>query len=281
LNLVIIYSIYIFYKNNLIYTQKIKPTIMKKMKFILEFKEYSKKNKLNEGGGAGKEFTFDDLSYDIKFEYSKEGLKLVSKSVELGDKLDIIGYQDGMRDISTEGLFEADITYTLTSEQVGSITVGQIDYYIGDGVLFSEYDKETTLKEIVEKTGEVIELGVNGSGDLEYMYGAGWLTPHVDKETILNINVDNIRGDYSINDYIEDKEVYSLLSKAGFTANITLKATEKFEQLWKELFIDTPYYQDYLDEFEKEFGEDSDEEPLSEDDFYQQHQDDMQSNWGI
>jgi hypothetical protein len=87
--------------------------------------------------------------------------------------------------------------------------------------------------------------------------------------------------DYSINDSIEDKEVYGLLSKVGLTVNITLKATEIFEQLWKELFIDTPYYQDYLDEFEKEFGDDSEEEPLSEEDYYQQHQDDMQSNWGI
>jgi len=239
------------------------------------------KNKLNEGGGAGKEFKFYDSSYDIKFEYSKEGLKLVTKSVELGDKLDIIGYQDGMSDISMEGLFEADITYTLTSDQVGSITVGQIEYYVGKGVLFSEYDKETTLKEIVEKTDESIELNVNGSGDLEYMYGAGWLTPHVDKDTVINIDIDNIRGDYSINDSIEGKDVYGLLSKAGFKANITLKATEKFEQFWKELFIDTPYYQDYLDEFEKEFGEDSEDSPLSEEDYYQQYQDDLQHNWGI
>ena len=254
---------------------------MKKMKFILEFKEYSNKNKLNEGGGAGKEFKFEDLSYDLKFEYSKEGLKLVTKNVELGEKLDIIGYQDGMSDISTEGLFEADITYTFTSEQVGSITVGQIEYHIGKGVLFSEYDKETTLKEIVGKTGEVIELGVGGSGEMEYMHGAGSMLSHIDKETTISMDIDNIRGDYSINDSIEGKDVYGLLSKAGFTAKITLKATERFEQLWKELFVDTPYYQDYLDEFQKEFGEDSKEEPLSEDDYYQQHQEDMQSNWGI
>lgn len=246
------------------------------MKFILEFKEYNQKNKLNEGGGAGKEFKFYDLSYDLKFEYSKDSLKLIKKEVNLGEKLDIIGYDDGMDNISMEDLFESDIKYTLTAEQVGSITVGQVEYNVGNGVLFSEYNKETTLKDIVEK-GKTIEIGVGGSGDLEYMHGAGWILSTIDKDTTLTIDVDNISGDYSMNDYIDGVEVYGLLSKVGFTAHIILKATEKFEQLWDDLFVNNSYYQDYLDSFDEGDGE----EPLSEDDFYEQEQDDLRLNYGI
>ena len=218
------------------------------MKYILEFNQY---HKLNEGGGAGKNFEFEDIGYDLKFEYSKDGLKLISKEVTLGDKMDLIGYQDGRRNISTEGLFETDIKYTFSEEKLGNVTVGQIIYFTGEDMWLtsslhvSDYDKETTLKEIVQK-GDTIDIQITGSGSVEYMYGAGWLTPSMDKGTEIEINIDNMSGEWGMMDYIDDKNVqglmfpYSYFAKEfkspDFTAEIVLKATEKFEEVWDDIF---------------------------------------------
>jgi len=40
------------------------------MKKILEFNKFIQKFVLNEGGGAGKNFSFNDITFDIKLKYS-------------------------------------------------------------------------------------------------------------------------------------------------------------------------------------------------------------------
>lgn len=219
------------------------------MKYILEFKQYNTKNKLNEGGGAGKNFEFEDIGYDLKFKYSKDGLKLISKEVTLGDKMDLIGYQDGRRNIPTEGLFETDIEYTFSEEKLGNVTVGQIIYFTGEDMWLTNElhvsDYETTLKEIVQK-GDTIDIQITGSGSVEHMYGAGWLTPSMNNGTEIKIDIIDISGEWSMTDYIDDKNVqglmfpYSVFAKQfkspDFTADIILKATEKFEEVWDNIF---------------------------------------------
>jgi len=254
------------------------------MKYILEFKQYFTKNKLNEGGGAGKEFKFDDISFDTQFEYSKSGLKLISKKVELGEKMDLIGYQDGLSDIAVDGLFEADLDYKMSEESIGKITVGQVIYHVGEGVLFSEYPKETTFKEIVEK-GDTIQIQIGGSGSLDYVYGGGYILAGMDTGTEISIPIDRLNGDYSFNDSIDGVDVVGLFSSwsggkkqenSPFDASFKLKATEKFKELWDALFANPPYYQDYLDDFKE-----GDEEPMSEEDWWQMIQDDLQMEYGI
>lgn len=210
------------------------------MKYILEFNQY---HQLNEGGGAGKNFEFDEIGYDIKFQYSKEGLKLVSKEVTLGDKMNIIGYYDGRRNIPTEGLFETDIEYTLSEEKLSNVTVGQVIYFTGEDMWLSnsahvsDYGENTTFKEIVEQ-GETIDIQITGSGSVEHMYGASWITPSVDKDTEIKIDIDDISGEWSKMDYIDDKDVqglmfpYTMFAKQfkspDFTASIVLKATKPY-----------------------------------------------------
>lgn len=214
------------------------------MKYILEFNQY---HQLNEGGGAGKNFEFDEIGYDIKFQYSKDGLKLVSKEVTLGDKLDIIGYYDGQRNIPTDGLFETDIQYTFSEEKLAKVTVAQVIYFVGEGVLFEDYDENTTFKEIVEK-GDTIDIQITGSGSVEHMYGAGWLTPSVDKDTEITIDITDISGEWAVMDYIDDVNVQGLMfpymyfadkfksQSPEFSASIVLKATQKFVDTWNDIF---------------------------------------------
>lgn len=218
------------------------------MKYILEFNQYKK---LNEGGGAGKNFEFEDIGYDLRFEYSKDGLKLTKKEVTLGEKMDIIGYYDGRRNIPTEGCFETDIQYTFSEEKLGNVTVAQIIYFTGEDFLLmgnpiSDYGREKTLKEIVQEEDGVIDIQITGSGSVEHMYGAGWLTPSMNKGTEIKIDIIDIHGEWAIEDYMDDKNVqglmfpYSVFAKQfkspDFIADIILKATEKFEEVWEEIF---------------------------------------------
>jgi len=244
------------------------------MKYILEFNQF--KDKLFEGGGAGKEFKFASVGYDLKFEYSKDGLKLISKEVTLGEKMDLYGYQDGMGDISVEDLFEVDIDYKLPEDKVGSITVDQIIYYVGEGELFDDYDKETTLKEIVAK-GETINIQLDGSGSLDYLYGGGYILPSMGVGTELSIDLDKMGGD-DFGDYINDVNVHGLLTEKGFGAGLTIKATNKFNQLWDVLFRNPPYYSDYLESFEKD---DENDEPLDEISWWEDHLDGLRDEYGI
>jgi hypothetical protein len=235
------------------------------MKYLLEFVNFNKNyKKLNEGGGAGKEFSFDDIEYRLLFEFSEDGLKLINKHVSLGDKLDIIGYEDGLRNINVEGLFETDIIHNLTTEKVGSIKISDIVYHVGVGVLFPEYTNDMTLQDVVEN-GETIKINLSGNGKLEYMYGRGYMLSTISENQILKIDTDDISGDYSNMDYINDIDVVSLFGKYGFNVQLTLKATKRMETMWKDIF-NPETYSGYL----KRIANSETEEQLSEDDFYEQ-----------
>lgn len=234
------------------------------MKYLLEFNTFNKKyRKLNEGGGAGKEFIFEDVEYGLSFEYSESGLNLINKHVGLGDKLDINGYQDGLQNINTEGLFETDITHNLTAEKVGSIKISDIVYHVGVGTLFPEYTNDMTLRDVVEN-GETIKINLSGNGELQYMHGGGYIHSIISENQIIKISTDDIRGDYSNMDYINDVDVIGLFGKYKFEAELILKATKKMETMWKDIF-NPETYSEYL---ERIVGDD--EKQMSEDEFYEQ-----------
>lgn len=236
------------------------------MKIILEYNNFIKKYKaINEGGGAGKDIKFKDFSFDIALNYSKGILSLVKKNVELGDTIDIVGYQDGLRDIKTEELFETSISYVINEENLANLTVKNIRYYTHE--LFDGIDETKTLKELSEESD--IDIVITGGGTIEHMYGGGWITPKFEKDSVLTLNMNELNDGYD--SWINNANIYDCLDKyceISITAN--LKALEKFDGLWKELFFDYETYEDYL----KSLGTDN-IDTLSEEDFYNQKQEDL------
>jgi hypothetical protein len=247
---------------------------MKKMKLILEYNDFLKKyKKINEGGGAGKEIKFDDFEFELKFSYKNGKLELLNKSANIGDKLDIKGYQDGMENISTEDLFETEITYKLDEKLLGDLTIGQIEYYNLD-IFNKEDDKNKTLRELSDEVE--LKISVYGSGEMKKMYGSGYILSMIDKDDILHFSMGDLNDGYD--SYINDRNIYDCLDKyCGLSIDVSLKATEKMQQLWEDLFKDDETYDDYLNGL----SEDEKEDSLSEDDFYQQKQDDLKINYGI
>ena len=213
------------------------------MKIITEYFEFVKKSKLskiNEGGGAGKEIKLE-ASFEIELLYTKSGIKEVKKYLEVENSMDIIGYQDGMRGISTDGIFNETLNYNINVEQLSKITMKDIRYNVGNDFML-EYSDETTLSDIINK-GIRIPIKISGSGDLKKMYGRGWTTPVIRKNDTISFDTDNFDG---LECYMFGKNIYDLMD---CTITIDIKFTEKGDLLWNDLFFDndgTEEYQDYL-----------------------------------
>lgn len=207
------------------------------MKKILEFNKFIQKFVLNEGGGAGKNFSFNDITFDIKLKYSNGKISEIKKEVDLGDVFDLSGYNEGLSNIKTD-IFETELVYTIDEEKMKNLTVKEIEHY---NFVFTDKNDDENLYDISKS--EDILIDIEGGGKLEYMYGAGWLTPHVEKDQIIALNMDDLTDGY--NTWIDNKNVYDCLYDF-IKVKVNLKLTEKFCDLWKDLFIDPETYEEYL-----------------------------------
>lgn len=207
------------------------------MKKILEFNKFIQKFVLNDGGGAGKEFTFNDISFEIQLKYSDGNISEIKKTYSLGDVFDLSGYNEGLNNIKTD-IFEAELIYTIDNEKLKNLTVKEIEHY---NYVFTDKDDNENLFDISKE--EDVIITIEGGGKLEYMYGGGWLTPHVEKDQIIALNMDDLNDGY--NTWINNKNVYDCLYDI-VKVKINLKLTEKFCELWQELFIDINTYEDYV-----------------------------------
>lgn len=207
------------------------------MKKILEFNKFIQKFVLNEGGGAGKNFSFNDITFDIKLKYSNGKISEIKKEVDLGDVFDLSGYNEGLSNIKTD-IFETELVYTIDEEKMKNLTVKEIEHY---NFVFTDKNDDENLYDISKS--EDILIDIEGGGKLEYMYGAGWLTPQVEKDQIIALNMDDLTDGY--NTWIDNKNVYDCLYDF-IKVKVNLKLTEKFCDLWKDLFIDPETYEEYL-----------------------------------
>lgn len=223
------------------------------MKILKEYKNFVANNmqKINEGGGAGKEFIFEDVEFRIVLTYSKRELEEHINELNLGESFDLIGYQDGLRNINLidRSLLEHTLTYKIDEEKLSKITLKNIEYYTHDLTFENEYDDNTTLGEISEK--EDIEIEISGYGQFTYMYGAGWLTSIITAgDEILNTTLDLHDG---YDSFINNAKVYDCLNKyCDLDINIKLVASEDFQDLWQDVFLsddddDDDDHHDYLE----------------------------------
>jgi len=228
---------------------------------------------INEGGGAGKDLIFDDVNFQILLEYSDKKLTLIKKELDLGDKLDIIGYDDGMRDIKIENLFEEELNYVIDLEKLSNLTVKKVNYYSGQ---YDEYPDEMTLGEISEN--EKIQIEISGSGEFSYMLGAGWMHVIIEKDDVVFDTSLDLHDDYD--SYIDDINIYDCLgANCDLDVTIKLVATEEFENLWSDLF-DSSNFENFKEETMK--SEEDEGEDHSDDEWYwQMWQDDLDMKYGL
>ncbi len=228
---------------------------------------------INEGGGAGKDLIFDDVNFQILLEYSDKKLTLIKKELDLGDKLDIIGYDDGMRDIKIENLFEEELNYVIDLEKLSNLTVKKVNYYSGQ---YDEYPDEMTLGEISEN--EKIQIEISGSGEFSYMLGAGWMHVTIEKDDVVFDTSLDLHDGYD--SYIDDINIYDCLgANCDLDVTIKLVATEEFENLWSDLF-DSSNFENFKEETMK--SEEDEGEDHSDDEWYwQMWQDDLDMKYGL
>lgn len=73
----------------------------KHMKRILDFKGFVNESRVNEGGGAGVNFTIDEVSLKAEYILTKDDVKVNKVEVSLSDTFKAEGYDDGMSDVGT------------------------------------------------------------------------------------------------------------------------------------------------------------------------------------
>jgi hypothetical protein len=203
------------------------------MKKILEFKTFCKNyHKVNEGGGAGKDIIFNGIGYDLELKLTKTGIEVIKKHVYIDEPIDIIGYQDGRRNIDSEGLFDVELQYSIDLEKLNNLTIDRVHYYTDR--LFNGYDDEnitihSILSDEADDDDEII-FDCSGYGKTSYMYGAGWFTSHLKKDTIIKVDAFDISPNVT-------NIVDMLISECDLKINIILKATDQMEETWNDIFF--------------------------------------------
>lgn len=230
------------------------------MKNILEFNNFVKKyKKVNEGGGAGKDIKFSEINYDLMLVATASGIQLQKKEVSVDETIDIVGYQDGLSNIYTDGLFDVDLEYSINFDKFKNLTVAKIKQYSSN--LFSDVDDDVTMGDMLSGENAQITLRTEGGGAASYMYGGGWILQKIKKDETIKIDVFEI-GDGG-NEYLNGANVIDLLSMTcDLVVNVVLKATDKMENMWNDIF-EPQFYSDYIANFD---GNKAD--MLSEEDFY-------------
>lgn len=239
------------------------------MKHLNKFSEHQK---LNEGGGAGKDFIFENINFNLYFTYKDGKMTEYKKSINLEDSFDLQGYGEGLSGINPEGMFKIELSYDINESQLGDITVGDIQYNVGKE-LFDGMDENKTLLEI-SKTQD-LDICFEGSSSFSYMHGAGYLTPSISTDsTLLSIDPNQVFDD-GYDDHINDVNLYGLLDKKGAVSiNIELTPTEKLIGLWDQLIANPPYYQDYVDNYDGD-----EDEMMNIEEFYNDVNDDLRQQY--
>lgn len=229
---------------------------MKNIKKYLEFIKESKLMTINEGGGAGKNFTFHGTTFKIEYTYSNGKLTMDNNEFELGDKLDIEGYQDGLLNINNVDLFKSDNKMICNfNENMAKeiLSISNADMDIKHTFTFEEESY--------------------GDNDYSVMIGAGYLYFKFDENDVVlpklevdgyDFSIDYDDYDYS-NNYYDIKKILENV-KVEFP---DLIATKKFQNMWIDIFT-THSYDDYLDD-----GKEDDEDLMSEEEYYEYVQDDL------
>lgn len=195
------------------------------MKILKNYNEFVKESysPINEGGGAGKEFTFENPSFEIEYEYKDGTLTEISNTFELGDKVDIVGYERGEREIDVEGLFTSDDKMVCkfdltTAEKLLNIIGADLSESHTFSIVSSRY---------ISKYSTMI-----GRGWIPFRYDVG----------------DEVLPEYIVDDYdfyIDNKDIDNMDQYIKLNSELSedlvsypsMKATSTFVELWDRLFM--------------------------------------------
>lgn len=184
------------------------------------------------GGGAGKRLLMNGVYVEIVCSISKDGIVYQRKDINLPDKFNLTGYDDGATDILTEGMFEADI-------EDFSKEIMEAEFY--DKKILSLYSNSEkfldtefkNFKEFFQKNPDVtIDLVLNGDCEFDEMKGAGFTTYSWDKkETFTECEWDEVSLGFDGGEEIEFVEdTYNIIPTP------VLETTERFYDLVQDLF---------------------------------------------
>ena len=258
--------------------------IIKNMKNIKNYKLFLESlKKINEGGGAGVEFSFDRVEYDITIKITKDGNVTVEKSsLDLGDKFDASGYDDGLSNVKVEGL--------LKIEDKTKISINDTNYIKFFEDLRGGYDYDETLGDInLTEYAKLKEIDITINIECvarpyNFMVGAGYIRGNYNTgSTLENIDIDNFDIDYTVE--IEDETYpyypYSYPYKKNvidFSNTPSIIVEEEFVKFWDEVFgKDRPYYSHYLDGL----TEDEKEDAMNEDEWWDWHNEYLNDRYGF
>jgi hypothetical protein len=198
-----------------------------------------------------KNFTFHGTTFKIKYTYSNGKLTMDKNEFNLGDKLDIEGYQDGLLNINNVDLFKSD-----------NKMICNFNENIAKEIL-------TLLDEDMDSDHTFI---FNTLSDYSTMIGSGYLSFSFDENDVvlpkLKLDDYDFSIDYkSYNNSVNYKKIEKILENIKIEFP-DLISTKKFENMWANIF-DQQSYEDYLENI------DIDEDVMSEEEYYDYVQDNL------
>lgn len=233
------------------------------MKILEKFEGFKK---LYEGGGAGINFKMDSMLIQISFSIN-ENLKIKTNKfeIELDESFNAHGYQDGMSNIDTDGMFNIEKEFDLNSD---------VELNIEENIV-GKQKSYNNLKELVQKEGPMsfdVEVSLT---DIENMLFGGYVRGDISEGSVIfEIPTKGSDGYYNINyetNAYSENENYEITNDEAIidALNIELKATKKFVQFYNDVFenyyenamaftgkedLDTEDYQDYNDHLTFVYG---------------------------
>ena len=179
------------------------------MKYLLKYKQFE--SKINEGGGAGISIDNCDISINVSFDVTLNKIDNFKSSYNLGETIDVKGYDDGMLGIKTEGLFNITMPETISYETIANITFENLKKNFYENVfiedIFDNYNGEETIGDYLKNNEhEIIKIESDKSYAINDMIFGGWVRGKVETGMLLTIKEDDLTGEYSY-DYINDVKV--------------------------------------------------------------------------
>lgn len=244
---------------------------------IKEFKTFKEKyQKINEGGGAGKDFKFSCIEGNLDLKITKEGVEVIKNETKGCDSLDILGYQDGIRGLDPNKLFEMKMEYSLKEDELKNMTFGEIKDRIGKDK-YENVEDEKTIGQYLEEGNELILNIEVGGSEYHHMFGAGFMLSILSKGGTIEFDIFDMEGGdgftsiYMDGKYNEDGLLHNILD-----TTIVLTANEAMENVYKEVFVDNPSYEEYIENFNDDEGV----EPMDEELFYETRFEHIKDEYG-
>lgn len=242
---------------------------------IKEFKTFKEKyQKINEGGGAGKDFKFSCIEGNLDLKITKDGVEVIKNEAKGCGELDIVGYMGGIQNLDPNKLFEMKMEYLLKEDKLKKMTFGEIKDRIGEDI-YENVENEKTVGQYLEEGNELILNIEVGGSEYHHMFGAGFMLSIMKKGHDIEFDIFDMEGGdgfasiYMDGEYNEDGLLHNILE-----TTLVLTANENMEKVYKEVFVEDMSYEEYLKNVEEG------EEPMDEELFYETRFEHIKDEYG-